>query len=222
MPFDSHSHHQAGQGIKDLTLGFQVIITFLPYSLKLCTGSSSLEWNWIAAKPTSLLTSHLMCFSPSDSCTIMCGVLLLSPAEKNFFLVLGDPYVSPLAIDLFFFFNFFIFFIYFWLHWVFVAVHALSLVVANGDYSSLRCTGFSLWWLLLLRSTGFRCTGVSSCGSQALERRLSSCGAWAQLLRGMWDLPRPGFEPVSPALAGEFLTTVPPGKPWPLILISQT
>ena len=32
-------------------------------------------------------------------------------------------------------------------------------------------------------------------------RRLSSCGAWAQLLRGMWDLPRPGLEPVSPALA---------------------
>ena len=44
-------------------------------------------------------------------------------------------------------------------------------------------------------------------------RRLSSCGSWAQLLRGMWDLPRPGLEPVSPALAGRFSTTVPPGKP---------
>ena len=30
----------------------------------------------------------------------------------------------------------------------------------------------------------------------------------------MWDLPRPGLEPVSPALAGTFSTTVPPGKPW--------
>ena len=29
----------------------------------------------------------------------------------------------------------------------------------------------------------------------------------------MWDLPGPGIEPVSPALAGRFLTTVPPGKP---------
>ena len=28
----------------------------------------------------------------------------------------------------------------------------------------------------------------------------------------MWDLPGPGLEPVSPALAGGFLTTVPPGK----------
>ena len=44
-------------------------------------------------------------------------------------------------------------------------------------------------------------------------RRLSSCGSRAQALRGMWDLPRPGLEPVSPALAGRFSTTAPPGKP---------
>ena len=35
-------------------------------------------------------------------------------------------------------------------------------------------------------------------------RRLSNCGSRAQLLCGMWDLPRPGLEPVSPALAGRF------------------
>ena len=29
---------------------------------------------------------------------------------------------------------------------------------------------------------------------------------------GTWDLPGPGIEPVSPALAGGFLSTVPPGK----------
>ena len=88
----------------------------------------------------------------------------------------------------------------------------LSVGEASGGYSSLRCAGFSLWWLLLLWSTGSRHAGFSSCGSWALERRLSSCGAWASLLRGMWDLPRPGIEPVSPALAGGFLTTAPPGK----------
>ena len=44
-------------------------------------------------------------------------------------------------------------------------------------------------------------------------RRLSSCGTRAHLLRGMWDLPRPGLEPVSPASAGGFSTTAPPGKP---------
>ena len=32
------------------------------------------------------------------------------------------------------------------------------------------------------------------------------------MLHGMWDLPRRGLEPVSPALAGGFLTTAPPGK----------
>ena len=76
----------------------------------------------------------------------------------------------------------------------------------------LRCTGFSLQWPLPLRSVGSRCVGFSSCGSRALECRLSSCGAWAQPLCGMWDLPRPGLEPKSPALAGGFSTTAPPGK----------
>ena len=28
----------------------------------------------------------------------------------------------------------------------------------------------------------------------------------------MWDLPQPGIEPLSLALAGGFLTTAPPGK----------
>ena len=54
----------------------------------------------------------------------------------------------------------------------------LSLVAASGGCSSLRCAGFS-WWLLSLRSTGSRHAGFSSCGSRALERRLSSCGARA-------------------------------------------
>ena len=44
-------------------------------------------------------------------------------------------------------------------------------------------------------------------------RRLSNCGSRAQLLRGMWDLPRPGREPMSPALAGRLSTTAPPEKP---------
>ena len=50
-------------------------------------------------------------------------------------------------------------------------------------------------------------------------RRLSSCGSRAQLLWGMWDLPRPGLEPVSPALAGRFSTTAPPRKPCILFVL---
>ena len=55
-------------------------------------------------------------------------------------------------------------------------------------------------------------TGFTTCSSQALEHRLNSCGTQTWLLRSLWDLPRPGMEPMSLALAGGFLSTVPPGK----------
>lgn len=35
----------------------------------------------------------------------------------------------------------------------------------------------------------------------------------AELPRGLWGLPGPGLEPISPALADGLLTTDPPGKP---------
>ena len=71
------------------------------------------------------------------------------------------------------------FLIFFWLSWVFVAARRLSLVASSGGYSSSWCAGFSLWWLLLLRSTGSRRAGFSSWGSRALECKRSSCGARA-------------------------------------------
>ena len=58
----------------------------------------------------------------------------------------------------------FSFFPFFWLHWVFVAASRLSLVAASRGYSLLRRAGFSLRWLLLLRSVGSRRAGFSSCG----------------------------------------------------------
>ena len=116
---------------------------------------------------------------------------------------------------------FFILFIYFWLHWVFVAVRGLSLVAARAGATlhccaqASHCGGFSCRGAQALgaRASVVVARRLSICGSQALECRLSSCGTRAQLLRGMWDLPGPGLEPVSPALAGRFLTTAPPGKP---------
>ena len=63
--------------------------------------------------------------------------------------------------------------------------------------------------------SGFSCCGAGALGAQAsvvVARGLSSCGTRAQLLRNTWDLPGPGLKPVSTALAGGFLTTVPPGK----------
>ena len=53
---------------------------------------------------------------------------------------------------------------------------------------------------------------LSTCCSQALECGLSSCGTQDLLLRGMQDLPGSGIEPMSPAMAGRFLTTRSPGK----------
>ena len=77
------------------------------------------------------------------------------------------------------------------LHWVFIASCGYSL----GQYA-----GFPLQWLLLLGSVDFRPCGLSSWGPQV----------W--LLCGMWTPPKPGIEPMSPALAGGFLTTGPSGK----------
>ena len=86
---------------------------------------------------------------------------------------------SSFILSLFSFFFKIHLFIYFCLRWVFIAACGVSLVVVSGGYSSLRCVGFSLRWLLLLRSMGSSCAGFSSCGSWALEHRLSSCGAQA-------------------------------------------
>ena len=93
-------------------------------------------------------------------------------------------------------------FFFFWLCWVFVAVHRLSLVVASGGNSSLRCVGFSCYeaWALGTRA------------SVVVAQKLSSCDSRASLLCFMWDLLGPGIEPVSPALAGGFLTTAPPDR----------
>ena len=55
--------------------------------------------------------------------------------------------------------------------------------------------------------------GFHSCSFQALEHRFNSHGTWVQLLCSTWDLPSSGIELVSPALAGRFFTTEPPGRP---------
>ena len=88
-------------------------------------------------------------------------------------------------------------------------MRGLSLVAASGGHSSSWCAGLSLSRPLVAEH-------------RLQMRRLSSCGSRAQLLRGMWDLPGPGLEPVSPALAGRLSTTAPPGKPPPLLLMDRT
>ena len=86
------------------------------------------------------------------------------------------------------------------------------LVAVSRAYSLLLCAGFSFHWLLLLPSRTLGHEGFSCCDSCGPEHGLSSCGTQAQLLCSMWDLPRPGIEPMSFALAGRFFTTQPPGQ----------
>ena len=80
-------------------------------------------------------------------------------------------------------------------------MRGLSLVAASGGHSSSRCAGLSPSRPLLLRSTGSRRAG------SVIVAHGPSCSVACR------DLPRPGLEPVSPALAGGFSTTAPPGKP---------
>ena len=109
---------------------------------------------------------------------------------------------------------FYSYFIYLFIYFLAVLglrfVRGLSPVTASGGHSSSRCGD---------RSSS-RCAGPSpprppppAAGHRLQTRRLSSRGSRAQPLRGTWDPPRPGPEPVSPALAGRLSTTAPPGKP---------
>ena len=107
-----------------------------------CVGSA---WRWPMRKPTP--ASAASGSPPTATTPTVSSVFASGGVLSNFFL-----------INLF---------IYLWLRWVFVAACGLSLVVVSGDYSSLRCVGFSLQWFLLLRSTGSRRTGFSSCGTWA-------------------------------------------------------
>ena len=111
------------------------------------------------------------------------------------------------------------YFIYFWLHWVFLALCSLSLAAAGGatlccSAQASHCGGFSWCGAQLLGplALGVAEHGLRSYGLRALGFGLSSCGARAYLLHGMWNPPGPGIKPMFPAAAGRFLSTVPPGK----------
>ena len=71
-----------------------------------------------------------------------------------------------------------------------------------SDHSGFSCC----------RARVLGCLSFSGCGTCALEHRLSSCDTRAQLFCSLWDPPRPGIKPVSPALASRFLTGEPLGK----------
>ena len=134
----------------------------------------SLHWSlaaavaWGARAQPPLQSSHPGAAFHSPHPSLSASPLLL-PSTGAFLL---DRTVSnqsrcrrTTACPSFFFLNLFILFIFGCVGSV--AARGLSLVAASGGFSSLRCAGFSLRWLLLLRSTGSRRVGFSSCGTRA-------------------------------------------------------
>ena len=95
---------------------------------------------------------------------------------------------------------------FFFLIYLFMAVLGLRFCARAFSSCSKR-------WPLFIAVRGPLTIAASLVEHRLQTRRLSNCGSRAQLLRSMWDLPRPGLEPASPALAGRLSTTAPPGKP---------
>ena len=105
--------------------------------------------------------------------------------------------------------------------WAFIYMYILP-VVGFGC-----CAGFSLvsvsggcflvevHGLLFLQSMGSQ-AWAQVASLQALEHGLSSCDAWAS-----WHVAssQTEIEPMSPALASRFLSTVPPGKSTDMFII---
>ena len=104
-------------------------------------------------------------------------------------------------------------------------IHCYILYQPRKIWSGVvRQTIFFLFIDLFLAALGLNC--FAQAFSSFSKWGLLCYGAWAYLLSGMWKLPGPGLEPVSPAFASKFLSTVPLEKSkklffkWYLFLIS--
>ena len=126
-----------------------------------------------------------------------------------------------LVVTMGFIYFFISFFFNFLIYYLFIIIFFLFLAVLGLRFFARAFSSCGEWGPLFIAVRGPLTIAASLVAEQRLQTlKLSSCGSRAQLLRGMWDLPRPGLEPVSPALAGRFSTTVPPGKPYFFFLIS--
>ena len=136
------------------------------------------------------------------SCPATCGIF----PDKSW-----NPCPLHWQVDSFFFFNFNYACLYFFINlFIYLFLAVLGPRFCARAFSSCGERG-----PLFIAVRGPLTVAASPVAEHRLQkRRLSSCGSWAQPLRGMWDLPGPGHEPVSPELAVRFPTTAPTGKPW--------
>ena len=77
-------------------------------------------------------------------------------------------------------------FIHFWLPWDF---GSWLLRVGFPELGRVEAPPCGVWF-------------PTAPASRIVEHGLNGCGACADLLHGMWNLPGPGIKPVTPALAG--------------------
>ena len=108
---------------------------------------------------------------------------------------------------------------YFWICWVFGAMWALSLVASSRGCSLLAvCRLLSLAAAFVAQALGHLGFSIcnmwlSSCNFWAPDHRLSNCGTWLSCAEAYGIVRNQGWN-MSPAFAGGFFTTEPPGKPW--------
>ena len=103
---------------------------------------------------------------------------------------------------------------------IFTAMKTFLQCGEQGLLSLVLVCGLLIVVTSLAVEHGLQGRWLISYGSQDLQHKINSCGAWVQLLCGMWDLPRPRIKPMSPALAGGFFIPEPPGKSWKFHIFS--
>ena len=98
----------------------------------------------------------------------------------------NDPYVCSCTNTMLFFLK--------------IIIYLFILAVLGLRFCARASSSCGKWGPLFIAVRGPLTIVASPVAEHRLQtRRLSSCGSRAQLLHGMWDLPRPGLEPTSPA-----------------------
>ena len=138
-------------------------------------------------------------------------------------IYIGDKWISVLLFFFLIKIHGFLFLPFIYLFLIALGLHCCKQAFSScGEWNLLssctqrsRCSGWSCW------SVGSRHTGFS-CSMQALEPRLSSCHAWPLLLHNMWNLPRPGIEPMSPAWQVDSYPLYHQGSPKINVVVSSS
>ena len=156
----------------------------------------------------------LLCICISFIYSLFSIFLYFSLRVLSFLLFVGCwPFWSKLQTYWVWHFTPFSFFFFFKFLFI-IYLLCLFLAVLGLRFCARAPSSCGEWGPLFIAVRGPVTIAASPVAEQRLQTlRLSSCGSRAQSLHGMWDPPRPGLEPASPALAGRLSTTAPPGKP---------